>query len=47
LASKSFLKQVCRFGLFKKQSTAEKYDFSGDILQAIENVTVCFALRVF
>jgi hypothetical protein len=47
LASKSFLKQVCQFGLFKKQSTAKKYDFSTDILQAIENVAVCLILHVF
>jgi len=47
LASKSFLKQVRLFGLFKKQSTAEKYDFSTDILQAIENVVICVLLHVF
>jgi hypothetical protein len=47
LASKSFLKQVCHFGLFKKRSTAEKYDFIADILQAIENVVFCQDLHVF
>jgi hypothetical protein len=40
LASKSFLKQVCRFGLFKKQSTAKKCGSSADILQAIENIVI-------
>jgi hypothetical protein len=47
LASKSFLKQVRRFGLFKKQSTAEKYDFFTDILQAIENIEICGILLAF
>jgi len=47
LASKSFLKQVCHFGLFKKQSTAEKYDFPDYILQAIENIAICRFLLIF
>jgi hypothetical protein len=47
LASKSFLKQVCHFGLFKKQPTAEKNEFLENVLQAIESIAVCCGLHVF